>query len=117
MVQTKPEWADSFRRRREELGLSQEEVALRADVSPSLVAKIEQGRHDLRNVKLRNLYGLLRALEWTPEEFAEATGLELPGVTREPKAEDLGMPVEVYTLPLIQAGAGPPWYQGGPAPA
>ena len=100
-----------IKKRREELGISQEELALRADVSPSLVAKIEQGRHDLRNVKLKNLYGLLRALEWTPEEFAEATGLELPGVSREPKAEDLGMPVEVYTLPLIQAGAGPPWYQ------
>ncbi len=60
-----------------ELGLSQEEVALRSNLSPSLVAKLEQGRHDLGNVKFRNLYALLRALQWTPEEFAEATGLEI----------------------------------------
>ena len=76
-----------------------------------LLYRIEHGMKDLRTLNVQQINALLRALEWTPEEFAEATGLELPGVTREPKAEDLGMPVEVYTLPLIRAGAGPPWYQ------
>jgi len=76
-AKTKPAWARAIKQRRMELGLSQEEVALRSNLSPSLVAKLEQGRHDLGNVKFRNLYALLRALQWTPEEFAEATGLEI----------------------------------------
>ncbi len=108
---SKPRWALAIKARREDLGLSQEELALRADVSQSLVSQIERGVQNPAVISVDRFYRLLRALEWTPEEFAEATGLELPGVTREPKAEDLGMPVEVYTLPLIQAGAGPPWYQ------
>ena len=110
MVHTKPGWAEAFKRRRESLGLSQEEVALRADVSPSLVAKIEQGRHDLRNVKLRNLYGLLRALDWTPEEFAQATGLELPGVGEREAGETYrGRPVipgGLVMVPVVGAANG-----------
>lgn len=57
--------------------MSQKELALRASVSPSLVTKLERGSHDPRNVRVKTLAGILAALEWTPEEFTVATGIQL----------------------------------------
>ena len=83
MTSAKPHWADAIKRRRQELKLSQEELALRADVSPSLITKLERGAHDIKKMKLENYIALLRALQWTPQEFAEATGVEVPGASVE----------------------------------
>ena len=58
--------------------------------------------HPVKNLSVHELYGLIRALQWTPEEFAEATGLELPGMAR--RKEDEG---EVETFrghPVIPGG-------------
>jgi len=79
----KPRWAEAIKQRRVDLGLSQEELALRADISPSLVTKIERGAHDIRKMKLENFSALLDALSWTPQEFAEATGVAVPGASVE----------------------------------
>ena len=108
-----PRWAIAIHERRKMLGLTQEEVAARTRdlLAQRTVSDLERGKVNPLSLKAERLFALLRALEWTPEEFAEATGLELPGMAREPRPQDFGLPVEVYTLPLIEAGAGPPWYQ------
>lgn len=55
--------------RRRQLGLTQEEVALRAGVSPSLITKLEQGRQDILKMKTINLMRLLDVLGLTPEDL------------------------------------------------
>lgn len=69
---------DAIQKRRDEIGISQEELALRADLSPSLITKIERSAHNLLKMQSGNLFRLIAALEWPPAEFTEATGVELP---------------------------------------
>ncbi|WP_256372740.1 helix-turn-helix domain-containing protein [Deinococcus sp. S9] len=76
----KPAWALAFKRRREEMVGSQEELAARADVSQSLISQIERGVQLPTGVSMDRFARLLEALHWTPEQFAEATGLEVPFV-------------------------------------
>ncbi|WP_295398484.1 S24 family peptidase [Meiothermus sp.] len=53
---------------------------------------------------------LLRALQWTPEQFAKETGLEIPSLSRPVDA----LPVRRYRIPIVDAGAGlPVWNEGG----
>lgn len=82
-----PDWARLLQVRREKLGLSREALALAAGVSPSLIAKLERGAHDLRDMSAGRLQALLRALrlpsidfllgEGPTEEFNPST----PGIT------------------------------------
>jgi transcriptional regulator with XRE-family HTH domain len=73
-------YAVAIKARRETLGISQEELALRADVSPSLIAKIERGAHNPNNMTLKNLRNLLTALNWSPETWHQETGIGTLGV-------------------------------------
>lgn len=57
-----PDWARLLLARREKLGLSREALALAAGVSPSLIAKLERGTHDIRDMSVGRLQALLRAL-------------------------------------------------------
>lgn len=57
-----PDWARLLVARREKLGLSREALALAAGVSPSLIAKLERGAHDIRDMSVGRLQALLRAL-------------------------------------------------------
>lgn len=57
-----PDWARLLLARREKLGLSREALALAAGVSPSLIAKLERGAHDIRDMSVGRLQALLRAL-------------------------------------------------------
>lgn len=57
-----PDWARLLLARREKLGLSREALALAAGVSASLIAKLERGAHDIRDMSVGRLQALLRAL-------------------------------------------------------
>jgi len=101
-----------LRTRREELGLTQEEVALRADVSPSLIAKLEQGRQDLSRMKVGNLIRLAEVLKITPDELRKLLGeptfplvnlipakvkmVPVLGEAMAGKTIEYGIPVEYY---------------------
>lgn len=79
-----PHWADVLRNRRQTLGKSQAEVAREsALLNQTEVSRLERGLvHPTLDLGAAKLRVLLRVLEWSWAEFAEATGLEL----------DLGQP-------------------------
>jgi transcriptional regulator with XRE-family HTH domain len=60
------EFGRRVRARRHELGLSQEELADRADLHRTYISSLEQGR---RNVAVRNLVRLAEALDFDPAEL------------------------------------------------
>ena len=51
-----------------------------------LMYRVENAKKPLETLNVRQLNALLKALEWTPHEFTEATGVEVPGAN----AESLG---------------------------
>lgn len=73
----------ALRGRREDLGLSQADVALRLERSQAWVSKLERGQTDPRELSALLLRTLLSTLRWTPEEFVRSTGLEFPGIEAE----------------------------------
>ncbi len=54
------------RARRDELGISQEELAARADLDRTYVGGVERGES---NVSLVNIYRLSKALDMAPKEL------------------------------------------------
>jgi len=44
-----------------------------------LLYRVENAKKPLETLNVKQLNALLKALEWTPREFAEATGVEVPG--------------------------------------
>jgi transcriptional regulator with XRE-family HTH domain len=54
------------RERREDIELSQEQLAERADLHRTYISSVEQGR---RNLALRNIVKLAQALELDPSEL------------------------------------------------
>lgn len=44
-----------------------------------LLYRVENAKKPLETLNVRQLNALLKALEWTPQEFTEATGVEVPG--------------------------------------
>jgi len=81
------EVGELIRRRRRKLGLSQADLARAVDVTDVYISGIERGVRSLERWPWQRLEALRRALQWTPEEFAEATGIELPAGTSEPDVE------------------------------
>ncbi|RYM30218.1 XRE family transcriptional regulator [Meiothermus sp. PNK-Is4] len=84
-----PYWARLLMARREKLGLSREALALAAGVSPSLIAKLERGAHDIRDVSVGRLQALLRALHLPSMDFLMGEGStgdfpSTPGLTALP---------------------------------
>ncbi len=107
----KPPWAEKIFHRRRELNKSQEKVAADSGdvIYQTTVSRIERGIiHPVKNLSIEELYGLLRGLEWTPEEFTSATGLEIPGV--EPLemmgARPVTSTMKVPILGTVSAGRG-----------
>lgn len=90
----KPAWAVAFKRRREEQVGSQEELAIRADVSQSLISQIERGVQNPTGVSVERFRRLLEALNWSAKEFQEETGLmggvSFPPADRPPDRPNLG---------------------------
>ncbi len=68
----------AIRKRRKQLGLSQDDLAAKLDISQQAVVKIEKGSTNIARWPWQRLEALRRALQWTPDEFYEATGIELP---------------------------------------
>ncbi len=65
----------AVRIRRERLGLSQETLSARAGLHRTYVGSVERGE---RNISLKNIYALARALETTPDQLlADAESLRL----------------------------------------
>ena len=79
----------ALKERREDLGLSQADVALRLERSQAWMSKLERGQTDPRELSALVLRGLLSALRWTPEEFVAATGLEFPGIEGEAEGDSI----------------------------
>jgi repressor LexA len=103
--------AVSIKRRLKQLGLSQADFSKRLGKSPGWAAArffpdVERAVRYLAYMEPHTLNRMLSVLRWTPEEFSEATGLEVPFVR--PAKEQPG---EAYVvLPVIgTAAAGPPW--------
>lgn len=82
----KPAWAVAFKRRREEAVGSQEELAARADISQSLISQIERGVQTPTGLSVERFSRILDALNWSAGEFAQATGLDVPGSDMQPPA-------------------------------
>ena len=76
-----------IRVRRKQVGLSQDDLAAKLGLSQSAIVKVEKGATDISKWPWQRLDALRRALQWTPEEFAEATGIKLPAGTGEPDVE------------------------------
>lgn len=57
---------ERIRSRRKQLNLSQEKLALKADVDRTYLAGVEQGK---RNISIRNLEKILSALEISFADF------------------------------------------------
>lgn len=111
-----PPWATAIKHRREKLRLTQEEVAARSGdvLNQTAISRLERGLiHPTLGLSASELEGLLHALGWTPEEFAQATGLEVPLVYR-PSGEPRE---DVVWLPVVASGtAGRPWPEAGVLP-
>ncbi|MER3461564.1 MAG: hypothetical protein C4342_00585 [Armatimonadota bacterium] len=76
---TPPHWASALRERRQTLEKSQIEVAREAALlNQTEISRLERGLvHPTLDLGAAKLKALLKALEWSWTEFAEATGLEL----------------------------------------
>lgn len=64
--------------RRKHLGITQEELALRANVSPSLITKIERKVHKVGKMSLDNLFSIISALGWSMDSFEMETDIQIP---------------------------------------
>lgn len=111
----KPSWGQAIKARRQALGLTQEDIeAVTQDaISQKTVSDLEVGRVHPLKLGAEKFLALLSALRWTPEEFAQATGLEVPLVYR-PSGEPRE---DVVWLPVVASGtAGRPWPEAGVLP-
>lgn len=119
-VRNRPAWGEALRKRREELGLTQEQVSELTVIdggepllSQAMVSSLETGPIVPTQLRSDRFFALLQALRWTPEEFSQATGLELP-LLYQPSGKPLE---EVVYMPVVASGtAGRPWPNEGTLP-
>lgn len=110
----RPIWAEAIRKRRLQLDLRQEDVqdASNDAIDQSTVSNIELGKLEPLDVSAQRLGGLLKGLRWTPEQFTNATGIELPGF-----ASEVVGPVEMThskrVAPVYTGVSGGPGLDGG----
>ena len=109
----------AIRARMRELGLTQPRLAKLVGKSPSwtavqLLPNVEGTVRHFWAKEPESFRRLLRALQWTPEEFYKATGIELPGLREEQILRDHALPVKAHIIPIVDAGAGlPSWTDTG----
>ncbi|MCL4429726.1 MAG: helix-turn-helix domain-containing protein [Chloroflexi bacterium] len=68
-------FGQAVRKRRLEIGLTQESFADKSQLHRTYIGGVERGK---RNVALLNLIQIAQALELTPEEFLERVSENLP---------------------------------------
>ena len=109
----RPLWAEAIAIRRFRLGLTQEELAGRTQdvVSQGTISDIERGKvHPLDSLSGKRLGFLIQALEWTPEQFEDETGIHLTGFTSDEEkalpanAVRIGDIVSIRFLGSVSAG-------------
>ncbi len=96
----------AIRKRRKQLGLSQDDLAAKLDISQQAVVKIEKGSTNIARWPWQRLEALRRALQWTPEEFAEATGIELPNMPSAGTQNPPTLPTGYSMIPVVGAANG-----------
>lgn len=105
---TTPDWAIQIRNRRQTLGKSQAQVSQESgSLNQTEVSRLERGMvHPTLDLGTAKLRALLRVLNWSWEEFLEATGLEdLEGISG---ARRLELNLQFATFPVyahVSAGA------------
>jgi len=100
------EVGELIRRRRRKLGLSQADLARAVDVTDVYISGIERGVRSLERWPWQRLEALRRALQWTPEEFAEATGIELPDLSSTGAKNPPILPAGYSMIPVVGAANG-----------
>ena len=70
-------WAVAIRKRREQLKISQEEFALRAQISQSLVSQVERGVTHPLDLSIARFSRHLNTLHWSVKDFMQNTGVEV----------------------------------------
>ncbi len=101
------EVGERLRRRRRELGLTLADVARDVGVTDVYVGSVERGVRSLERWPWQRLEALRRALQWTPEEFAEATGIQLPNFQSAPNVQNPPTLPSGYTMiPVVGAANG-----------
>lgn len=107
---TMKNWGEIIRSRRRELNLSQEELALRMDVSQSFVSRIERGDRSPTTATFDRFTRFLSELRWSLNDFVEKTGLSVEGLEvpppqlyanliTSPKSEQRLIPLYDISLP------------------
>ncbi|WP_170146463.1 XRE family transcriptional regulator [Meiothermus granaticius] len=114
----RPAWAVAIKRRREQLGFTQWSVVEHAGdlFGQTTVSGIERGDIHPLSLGAEKFFGLLRALRWSLAEFSQATGIHIDYIRETLASEAIeraGPDGDVYVLPVIDAGAGPPWSNDG----
>jgi len=102
-----------IKERLRELGLSQARFSKLVGKSPGWAAarfipNVENMVRYFAYKEPQTLKRILRALQWSPNEFVEATGIDISGPDFLPG--DLTIPVTSVIIPIVEAGAGlPSW--------
>ncbi|WP_031293303.1 helix-turn-helix transcriptional regulator [Leptolyngbya sp. Heron Island J] len=74
MTESSPSQESALKRRREELRLTQRDVAVGVDVSVQTVSNWETGRYKEAKLTLPQVKALCRVLQWSIEELPDELG-------------------------------------------
>ncbi|ADH63081.1 Peptidase S24/S26A/S26B, conserved region [Allomeiothermus silvanus DSM 9946] len=104
------EAAEAIKARLKQLDISQAEFSKRVGKSPGwagarFLPSVDTMVRYLAYKEPTTLERILDVLQWTPEEFSQETGIQLPG-----SEITATIPVTRYRIPVVDAGAGPPMW-------
>ena len=74
MTEPSPSKGSALKRRREELGLKQRDIAIGVNVSMQTVSNWETGRYKEAKLTLPQVKALCRVLQWSIEELPDELG-------------------------------------------
>lgn len=71
---------------------------------PRLLSELENGKRSVLSLTLPKLQALLKALEWTGEEFSRETGVEVPTAAPLPGSAEYTPTLEIPRYGSVSAG-------------